>query len=109
MLTIVAGAAPVRLPASTLVPLKPVAVLPMAGILIGGAMTATSPTGRHALDELRERRGEYEGGLALGLLPHVAGLEVCRDAARWTAVKQTALPRHALTFVCALSEAVSEG
>ncbi|KAB2350959.1 ABC transporter permease [Actinomadura rudentiformis] len=83
MLPIAAGVAPVLglLLASTLVPLRPVAVLPIAGIFIGGAMTACALTGRRALDELRTRRGEYEGGLALGLLPRDAALEVCRSAA----------------------------
>jgi putative ABC transport system permease protein len=63
------------------VPTVPVAVLPIAGILIGGAMTATSLAGRRALDELRTRRGEYEAALALGFLPRDAVLEVCRPAA----------------------------
>jgi putative ABC transport system permease protein len=80
---IVAGVAPVLalLLASTLVPARLVAVLPIAGIFIGGAMTATGLTGRRALDELRTRRGEYEGGLSLGLMPRDAALEVCRSAA----------------------------
>ncbi|MET0133968.1 MAG: ABC transporter permease, partial [Kibdelosporangium sp.] len=54
---------------SGLVPAKPIAIVPIAGILIGGAMTATSLAGRRALDELRSRHGEYEAALALGLLP----------------------------------------
>ncbi|MGP4022743.1 ABC transporter permease [Actinomadura sp. 3N407] len=80
---IAAGVAPVLalLLGSTLVPSRPVAVLPIAGIFIGGAMTATGLTGRRALDELTTRRGEYEGGLALGLMPRDAALEVCRPAA----------------------------
>ena len=67
--------------ASGAVPASPVAVLPIAGILIGGAMTATSLAGRRALDELRARRGEHEAALALGLLPRDAALEVCRASA----------------------------
>jgi putative ABC transport system permease protein len=62
-------------------PLRTVAVLPIAGILIGGAMTATSLAGRRALDELRERRGEYEAALALGFMPRDAVLEVVRPTA----------------------------
>jgi putative ABC transport system permease protein len=83
LLPIAAGVAPVLalLLASTLVPSRPVAVLPIAGIFIGGAMTATGLTGRRTLDELRTRHGEYEGGLALGLLPRDAALEVCRPSA----------------------------
>ena len=50
----------------------------IAGILIGGAMTATSLAGRRALDELRDRHGEFEAALALGFLPRDAALEVCR-------------------------------
>ncbi|MCU7723879.1 ABC transporter permease [Actinoplanes sp. KI2] len=83
ILPIVAGA----LPAGTLivvagtVPISEVAVLPIAGILIGGAMTATSLAGRRALDELHGRFGEYEAALALGFLPRDAALEVCRPTA----------------------------
>jgi putative ABC transport system permease protein len=83
LLPIVAGVAPVlaALLASTVLPARPVAVLPIAGIFVGGAMTATALAGRRTLDELRTRRGEYEGGLALGLLPREAALEVCRSSA----------------------------
>jgi uncharacterized protein UPF0014 len=51
------------------VPPKPIAVVPIAGIVIGGAMTATSQAARRALDELKSRHGEYEAALALGFLP----------------------------------------
>ncbi|WUH99144.1 ABC transporter permease [Spirillospora sp. NBC_00431] len=83
LLPIVAGVTPVLvlLLASAVVPPRPVAVLPIAGIFVGGAMSATGLTGRRALDELTTRRGEYEGGLALGLPGRVASLEVCRPAA----------------------------
>ncbi|MFG3601434.1 ABC transporter permease [Micromonospora chersina] len=67
--------------ASRALPAIPLVVLPTAGILIGGAMTATSLAGRRTLDELRTRHGEYEAGLALGLLPRDAALEICRPAA----------------------------
>ncbi|SCL30794.1 putative ABC transport system permease protein [Micromonospora rhizosphaerae] len=67
--------------ASRALPATQVVVLPTAGILIGGAMTATSLAGRRTLDELRTRHGEYEAGLALGLLPRDAALEICRPAA----------------------------
>ena len=80
ILPIAAGAVPVgtAIVAAGAVPLTEVAVLPIAGILIGGAMTATSLAGRRALDELRDRKGEYEAALALGFLPRDAALEVCR-------------------------------
>jgi putative ABC transport system permease protein len=77
---IVAGAAPTGavIVLGGTMPLTEVALLPIAGILIGGAMTATSLSGRRALDELHARRGEYEAALALGFLPRDAALEVCR-------------------------------
>ncbi|MEH0821705.1 MULTISPECIES: ABC transporter permease [unclassified Micromonospora] len=64
-----------------LVPLRGIAIIPVAGILIGGAMTATSLAGRRALDELTGRWGEVEAALALGLLPRDAVLLICRPAA----------------------------
>ncbi|MFJ6197536.1 ABC transporter permease [Micromonospora sp. NPDC092111] len=64
-----------------LVPMRGIAIIPVAGILIGGAMTATSLAGRRALDELTGRRGEVEAALALGLPPRDAVLLVCRPAA----------------------------
>ncbi|GID97212.1 hypothetical protein Adi01nite_66240 [Amorphoplanes digitatis] len=77
---IAAGALPVGalIVGAGTMPLHQIAVLPVAGILIGGAMTATSLAGRRALDELRDRHGEYEAALALGFLPRDAALEVCR-------------------------------
>ncbi|URN15936.1 MULTISPECIES: ABC transporter permease [Streptomyces] len=78
-----AGAAPVvaALVLTGLVPVEGVALVPVAGILVGGALTATVLGGRRALDELAARRGEVEAGLALGLSPREARLEVARTAA----------------------------
>jgi putative ABC transport system permease protein len=80
---ITAGAGPVigLLLLTRLVPAVPVALVPIAGILIGNSMTATSLAGRRALDELRSRHGEYEAALALGLQPRDAALEICRQSA----------------------------
>jgi putative ABC transport system permease protein len=80
---IVVGAAPVvaLVLASGAVPLRGEAVIPIAGILIGGAMTATSLAGRRLRDELTGRRGEVEAALALGLLRRDAVLLVTRQAA----------------------------
>ncbi|MCW2611013.1 MAG: UDP-glucose/iron transport system permease protein [Actinomycetota bacterium] len=64
-----------------LVPAKGIVLVPIAGILIGGAMTATALAGRRALDELTQRRGEVEAALALGLPDRDAALEVCRPGA----------------------------
>ncbi|WP_179777930.1 ABC transporter permease [Amycolatopsis endophytica] len=63
------------------VPVQPIAVVPIAGIVIGGAMTATSQAARRALDELSSRHGEYEAALALGFLRRAAALEICRPSA----------------------------
>jgi uncharacterized protein (TIGR00245 family) len=82
-LPIVGGAAPVvaLVLASGTVPLRGEAVIPVAGILIGGAMTATSLAGRRLHDELVHRRGEVEAALALGLLPRDAVLLIARPVA----------------------------
>ncbi|WP_435121707.1 ABC transporter permease [Amycolatopsis thermoflava] len=66
---------------SGVAPLEPIAVVPIAGIVIGGAMSATSQAARRALDELATRHGEYEAALALGFLPRAAALEICRPSA----------------------------
>lgn len=51
---------------------QPLALLPVGGIVIGGAMTATTLAGRRALVDLRARSGEVEAGLAVGLSPREA-------------------------------------
>ncbi|GLW72386.1 ABC transporter permease [Kitasatospora phosalacinea] len=80
---IAAGVLPVLLllAATGLLPAKGITVIPVAGILIGGALTATSLAGRRALDELRLRHGEVEAALALGFEERDARLEICRTAA----------------------------
>ncbi|MER8182771.1 ABC transporter permease [Kitasatospora sp. NPDC094015] len=80
---ICAGVLPVLalLLATGLLPLRGLALIPVAGILIGGALSATSLAGRRALDELRTRNGEVEAALALGFEPRDARLEICRTAA----------------------------
>ncbi|WP_233515072.1 ABC transporter permease [Marinitenerispora sediminis] len=67
--------------ATGLVPATGLALIPVAGILIGGALTATSLAGRRAVEELRTRRGEVEAALSLGLPPRAARMEICRPAA----------------------------
>ncbi|NKI43176.1 ABC transporter permease [Streptomyces physcomitrii] len=64
-----------------LVPLKGLALIPVTGILIGGAMTVTVLAGRRALDELTARHGEVEAALALGLPDREARMEIARPAA----------------------------
>lgn len=57
------------------------AVIPTAGILLGGAMNTTSLAGRQAHRALRERRGEVEAALSLGLSMPEAREMVVRPAA----------------------------
>jgi putative ABC transport system permease protein len=80
---IVAGTLPVLLVLMTtgLVPFKGIVLIPVTGILIGGAVQATVLAGRRALDELRLRCGEVEAALALGFTVRDAVLEICRPAA----------------------------
>ncbi|MFB7866607.1 ABC transporter permease [Streptomyces sp. NPDC056069] len=80
---IAAGVVPVvtALLLTGIVPLRGIALVPVTGILIGGALTATVLGGRRALDELANRKGEVEAGLAIGLLEREARLEVAREAA----------------------------
>nr|WP_202539669.1 ABC transporter permease [Streptomyces sp. SID8379] len=82
-LPIAAPVAPVvgALVACGLIPLNGIALIPITGILIGGALTATVLAGRRALDELESRKGEVEACLALGLLPRESRLEIARPAA----------------------------
>ena len=81
--SIAGGVAPVLavLLATRVVPPHPLAVIPIAGVLIGGAMTATSLAGRRAMDELVSRRGEYEAALALGLTDPDAARLIVRPTA----------------------------
>jgi UDP-glucose/iron transport system permease protein len=82
-LAIVAGNVPVLVVVvgTGVVPLTGIALVPVIGIIIGGAMTATSLAGRRALDQLTTRRGEYEAALSLGFLDRDAVLEVVRPSA----------------------------
>lgn len=83
VLAVVAGAVPaIALTVATrLVPLRGVALVPIGGILIGGAMTATVLAGRRCLDALNRRHGEYEAALSIGLRAREAALLVARDDA----------------------------
>jgi putative ABC transport system permease protein len=81
---VVLGAVPVAggLMLSGLIPQQTIAVVPIVGILIGGAMTATTLAGKRSLDALRTRHGEYEAALSIGLLPRDSALLIARhDAA----------------------------
>ncbi|MFL6220096.1 MAG: ABC transporter permease [Actinomycetes bacterium] len=82
VLPVACGALPVAalVVASGAVPLRGVAVIPVAGILIGGAMTAASLAGRRMREELTARRGEVEAALSLGLPSRDAVLLIARDS-----------------------------
>ncbi len=83
-LPIAAGVAPVIavLLLTGLLPVRGLALIPVTGILIGGALTATVLGGRRALDELTMRHGEVEAGMALGLLDRDARMEIARPKRR---------------------------
>jgi putative ABC transport system permease protein len=83
LLPVAAGSAPVVVVVlvTGAVPLTGIALVPVCGIVIGGAMVATSLAGRRALDELASRRGEYEAALSLGFLDRDAALEIARPSA----------------------------
>ncbi|MDP3893041.1 ABC transporter permease [Nocardioides sp.] len=67
---------------SGVIPLNGAGVIPIAGIVIGAAMTASTLTGRRAFDELAAQRGAYEAGLALGLPSPDAAYLVISPSAR---------------------------
>jgi putative ABC transport system permease protein len=83
-LAIAVGAGPVvaLILASGVVPLSGPGVIPIAGIVIGGAMTAATLTGRRAFDELAAQSGAYEAALAVGLPSPAAALLVLEPSAR---------------------------
>lgn len=63
------------------VPLAGVAIVPVGGIVLGGAMNVTSLATRRSLDAVTERRGEVEAALAVGLTDRQARRLVLDDAA----------------------------
>ncbi|NMN96370.1 ABC transporter permease [Antrihabitans stalactiti] len=67
---------------SGVVPLDGYALVPVAGIVLGGAMTATTLGTRRALDSIETRWGEVEAGLSIGLSARDAHMEVARSAAQ---------------------------
>lgn len=81
---VAAGAVPVvaLCLGSGVVPFNGPGVLPVAGIIIGGAMTAATLTGRRAFQELRAQVGTYEAALAIGLSSSQATRLVVGTSAR---------------------------
>lgn len=82
--SIAAGVVPVLalILGSGVVPFNGPGLIPTAGIVIGGAMTAATLSGRRAYDELESGFGAYEAGLALGLPSRDAALEVIAPTAQ---------------------------
>ncbi len=61
---------------SGVVPLNGAGIVPIAGIVIGGTMTAHTLTARRAFSALRQDHGLVEAGLSIGLPRRPALLEV---------------------------------
>lgn len=83
-LAIAVGALPVLvlILGSGVVPFNGAGIVPTSGIVIGGAMTAATLTGRRAYDELVGNFGSYEAGLALGMPSPDAAFEVIQPSAK---------------------------
>lgn len=66
-----AGVAPVLAVVllSGAIPMKGIAIIPVAGIIVGNAMTGHTLVGRRGFAALREEQSQYEACLALGMLP----------------------------------------
>src|SRR6478735_4154198 len=80
---IAAGVVPVvgALVVTGVLPTDGLTLIPIAGILLGAGMVATSLAGRRTLDELEARHGEVEAALALGFLTRDSRMRVCRPVA----------------------------
>lgn len=73
--------------AAGLVSLGPTSVIAVSGIIIGGCMTVSTLSLRHYLANVRTRRDEVEGWLALGARPRTA-----TDLPRVIAVREALIP-----------------
>ena len=62
--------------ASGAIPAEGIALIPVAGIVVGNAMTAHTLSGRRSFAALREEHAQYEACLALGLQPAQAIEEI---------------------------------
>jgi putative ABC transport system permease protein len=82
-LAMAAGVAPVLVVvfATGAVPWKGIAIIPVAGIIVGNAMTGHTLVGRRSFAALREERAQYEACLSLGMLPAHAITESIRRRA----------------------------
>jgi putative ABC transport system permease protein len=66
---------------SSVVPLTGVAVVPIVAIVLGNTMTAVSVAARLALDALKQRAGEVEAALSLGMNERDSRMEVIGQSA----------------------------
>ncbi|MCW2786790.1 MAG: ABC-type transport system, permease component [Marmoricola sp.] len=67
--------------ASGAIPAKGIAIIPLAGIVVGNAMTANTLSGRRSFDALRAEHPYYEAYLSLGLRPWQAITETIHHRA----------------------------
>jgi putative ABC transport system permease protein len=83
-LAIASGAVPVLalVLGSGVIPFNGPGLVPTAGIVIGGAMTASTLSGRRGFDELRTNTGLYDAWLALGFTSPEASYRVIGPTAR---------------------------
>jgi putative ABC transport system permease protein len=51
------------------IPWEGIAIIPVAGIIVGNAMTGHTLVGRRSFAALREEKSQYEACLSLGMLP----------------------------------------
>jgi len=63
-------------------------VVPLAGMMVGNSMSAVVLASRRTVEEVRERRGEVETLLALGLDRRTASASCVRDAMRSALIPQ---------------------
>jgi putative ABC transport system permease protein len=70
-LAMATGVAPVLVVvfATGAIPWEGVAIIPVAGIIVGNAMTGHTLVGRRSFAALREEHSQYEACLSLGMLP----------------------------------------
>lgn len=69
-------------------PLKPSALVPLAGMMVGNSMTSTIVAARRVVEELRDKRDEVEARLALGIAAPDAARPYVRSALRTAMIPQ---------------------
>lgn len=69
-------------------PLEPRTLIPLAGMMVGNAMTATVLVARRVVEELRDKRDEVEARLALGQASADAAAPYVRAALRTALIPQ---------------------